>query len=66
MFINIIFAFTDNSSNNFNYGNDFEFSDNLIVLKRVKSLRQLRRTEKALVRLNYKEGIIKGFTLKGI
>jgi hypothetical protein len=66
MFINIIFAFTDNSSNNFNYGNDFEFSDYLIVLKRVKSLRQLRITEKELVWLNCKEAIIKGFTLMGI
>jgi hypothetical protein len=59
-------AFTDNNSNNFNYGNDFEFSDNLIILKKVKSLKQLRRTEKELVRLNFKEAIIKGFTLKGI
>lgn len=32
----------------------------------VKSLRRLRRIEKELVRLNYKEAIIKGFTLKGI
>ena len=29
-------------------------------------MKQLRRTEKELVRLNYKEAIIKGFTLKGI
>ncbi len=66
MFINIILAFKDNNSNNFNYGNDLEFSDNLIILKKIKSLRQLRRTEKELVRLNYKEAIKKGFTLKGI
>ena len=39
MFINIILTFTDNNSNNFNYGNDFEFRDNLILLKRIKSLR---------------------------
>jgi hypothetical protein len=45
---------------------DFEFSDKIIILKKVKSLRQLRRTEKELVRLNYKEAIIKGFTMKGI
>jgi hypothetical protein len=32
----------------------------------VKSLRQLRHTEKGLVKLNYKATIIKGFTLKGI
>lgn len=46
---------------------DSEFYDNkIIVLKKIKSLRQLRRTEKELVRLCYKEAIIKGFTLKGI
>jgi hypothetical protein len=38
---NIILAFIDNNSDNFNYGNDFEFSDNLIIIKRVKSLKQL-------------------------
>src|SRR5215216_3095962 len=42
------------------------FGNRIIILKRVKSLKQLRRTEKELVRLNYKEAIIKGFTLKGI
>jgi hypothetical protein len=42
------------------------FGNKIIILKRVKSLKQLRRTEKELVRLNYKEAIIKGFTLKGI
>ena len=38
----------------------------MIILKRVKSLRQLRRIEKELVKLCYKEAIIKGFTLKDI
>ena len=42
------------------------FGDKIIVLKKIKSLRQLRRTEKELVRLCYKESIIKGFTIKGI
>jgi hypothetical protein len=42
------------------------FGNRIIILKRVKSLKQLRITEKELVRLNYKEAIIKGFTLKGI
>jgi len=42
------------------------FGNKIIILKKVKSLRQLRRTEKELVRLCYKEAIIKGFTLKGI
>jgi hypothetical protein len=37
---------------------------NIIILKKIKSLRQLKRTEKELVRLNFKEAIIKGFTLK--
>ena len=42
------------------------FGNKTIILKKVKSLRQLRRGEKELVRLCYKEAIIKGFTLKGI
>src|SRR3954453_20984271 len=42
------------------------FGNHIIILKKVKSLRQLRRTEKELVKLCYKEAIIKGFTLKGI
>jgi hypothetical protein len=42
------------------------FGNKILILKKVKSLRQLRITEKELVRLNYKEAIIKGFTLKGI
>ena len=46
--------------------NEDIFGNRIIILKRVKSLKQLRRTEKELVRLNYKEAIIKGFTLKGI
>ena len=56
--------FSDNFSNEYN---DIEFYGNkIIILKKIKSLRQLRRTEKELVRLCYKEAIIKGFTLKGI
>jgi hypothetical protein len=59
-------AFFDINSN-YNSDSDPEIFDNkIIILKRVKSLRQLRRTEKELVRLCYKEAIIKGFTLKGI
>ncbi len=42
------------------------FGNRIIILKKVKSLKQLRRTEKELVKLNYKVVIIKGFTLKGI
>jgi FMN phosphatase YigB (HAD superfamily) len=59
-------SFFDINYDIYNDGTNFEFSDKIVLLKRVKSLRQLRRTEKELVRLNYKEAIIKGFTLKGI
>src|SRR6476659_7687731 len=58
-------AFSDNYFNNNNL--DSEVNDNkIIILKKVKSLRRLRRAEKELVRLCYKEAIINGFTLKGI
>jgi hypothetical protein len=42
------------------------FGNSIIILKRAKSPRQLRRTEKWLVRPNYKEAIKKGFAMKGI
>jgi hypothetical protein len=57
------------SENNFEHHDNIDndiFDNKIIILKRVKSLRQLRYIEKELVRLNYKEAIIKGFTLKGI
>ena len=53
---------------NYRYPNETDediFGNRIIILKRVKPLKHLRRTEKELVRLNYKEAIIKGFTLKG-
>ena len=59
-------AFTDSFSNCSNNADSETFGNKIIILKRIKSLRQLRRTEKELVRLCYKEAIIKGFTLKGI
>ena len=59
-------AFSYNSSKYSNETDEDIFGNRIIILKRVKSLKQLRRTEKELVRLNYKEAIIKGFTLKGI
>jgi hypothetical protein len=59
-------AFSDIGSKNYNDINEDIFGNRIIILKRVKSLKQLRRTEKELVRLNYKEVIIKEFTLKGI
>jgi hypothetical protein len=46
--------------------NEDLFDNKITILKRVKSLKQLRITEKELVKLNYKEAVIKGFTLKGI
>ena len=49
-----------------NETDEYIFGNKIIILKKVKSLKQLRRTEKELVKLNYKEAIIKGFTLKGI
>ena len=58
--------FSDDFSNCYNFDNTDTFDNHIIILKKVKSIRQLRRTEKELVRLNYKEAIIKGFTLKGI
>jgi hypothetical protein len=59
-------AFSNNNSEYFNESDEDIFGNRIIILKRVKSLKQLRRTEKELVRLNYKEVIIKEFTLKGI
>ena len=59
-------AFTNNDIDCNDEINESEFSDKIIILKRVKSLKQLRITEKELVKLNYKEATIKGFTLKGI
>ena len=59
-------AFSNIGSKNYNDMNEDIFGNKIIILKKVKSLKQLRRTEKELVRLNYKEAIIKGFTLKGI
>jgi hypothetical protein len=59
-------VFSNIDSNYYNDINEDLFDNKIIILKKVKSLRQLRHTEKELVRLNYKEAIIKGFTLKGI
>jgi hypothetical protein len=66
IFISIILAFFEKNTGYSNDINEDIFGNKIIILKRVKSLKQLRRTEKELVRLNYKEAIIKGFTLKGI
>ena len=57
-------TFSDSFSNEYSNKDSEIFGNKIIILKRVKSLRQLRRTEKELVRLCYKEVIIRGFTLK--
>jgi hypothetical protein len=66
IYINIILEFSENKFYRYNNLNNFEFSNKVLILKKVKSLRQLRRTGKELVRLYYKGAIINGFTLKGI
>jgi hypothetical protein len=66
LLINVIVAFSDNFSNCSKNEDIDTFGIRMIILKRIKSIRQLRRSEKELVRLCYKEAIIKGFTLKGI
>jgi hypothetical protein len=57
--------FSENFSNESNNIEEF-YGNKIITLKKIKSLRQLRRSEKELVKLCYKEAIIKGFTLKDI
>jgi hypothetical protein len=42
---------------------DMTFKNNIIILKRVRSLKHLKRTEKEWVRLCYKEAILRGFSL---
>jgi hypothetical protein len=59
-------AFSNIDSNLYNNTDSDTFNNKIIILKRVKSLRQLRRAGKEIVKLCYKEAIIKGFTLKGI
>lgn len=56
--------FPGNYHNNSHYENVFnsKFKNNIIILKRVKSIRQLKNTEKEWVRLCYKEAILKGAT----
>lgn len=55
--------FSDNYKNDSPYENtlDSKFKNNIIILKRVKSIRQLKNTEKERVRLCYKEAVLKGF-----
>jgi len=60
-------AFSDGFLKHYSNTNTEIFETNKItILKKIKSLRQLKKTEKELVRLCYKEATIKGFTLKGI
>lgn len=55
----------DFSNNDFdNINNDANHKgDNIIILKRVKSVRQLRNSDKEWVKLCYKESVLKGFTV---
>ncbi len=66
IYININVSIYPNDSRYSNETDEDIFGNRIIILKRVKSLKQLKRTEKELVRLNYKEAIIRGFTLKSI
>ena len=67
LFINTILVLSDGYFKHYSDTDTEMFDANKItILKKIKSLRQLKRTEKGLVRLCHKEAIIKGFTLKGI
>ena len=48
---------------NDNIGLNSRQENNIIILKRVKSVRQLKNSDKDRVRLCYKEAILKGFTI---
>ena len=47
-------AFYEKNSEYFNDINEDIFGNRIIILKKVKSLRQLTRVEKELVKINYK------------
>lgn len=58
--------FSNNHFDNFKntkYEQEDTIDNNFIILKRVKSIRQLKNTEKEWVRLCYKEAFLKGFTV---
>ncbi|HEX5185984.1 MAG TPA: hypothetical protein VFV86_03760 [Nitrososphaeraceae archaeon] len=46
-----------------NLASNSKQENNIIILKRVKSVRQLKNSDKERVRLCYKEAILKGFTI---
>ena len=58
-------SFTDSNNNFNNVNNDVghAYDDKIIILKRVKSIRQLKNSDKEWVRCCYKESILKGFTV---
>lgn len=56
-------GFSDKIRIHLNEEYDSLFDDNIVISKRVKSIRQLKNSEKELVRLCYKEAILKGFNL---
>lgn len=57
--------YSDEFTNHRNYSNssDITQENNIIILKRVTSIRQLKNSDKERVRLCYKEAILKGFTI---
>ncbi len=65
-YINKILSFSYdefNSRSNDSISSDNRRENNIIILKRVKSIRQLKNSDKERVRLCYKEAILKGFTI---
>lgn len=63
MYINTNSDFSNKINTHLNEEYGSLFSDNIIILKRVKSIRQLKNTEKEWTRLCYKEAILRGITL---
>ena len=55
------FKDNDNLHQNSSFNTDSDKPNQIQISKRVKSIRQLKNIEKELVRLNYKEAILKGF-----
>jgi hypothetical protein len=61
-YINTNFYSSDTNANE-SKSSDRDNKENIVILKKVNSIRQLRNSDKQLVRLCYKEAILKGFTI---
>ena len=59
-------SFSDNFPDRYSDIESEFFGNKIIILKKIKSLRQVTKIQKELIRLKYNEAVIKGFTLKGI